>query len=50
MTVWEKYTDKQRKEYVEFLNSYCSLSKLFNQKATETGAPYLDSKFQENIY
>lgn len=50
MTVWEKYTDKQREEYVEFLNSYCSLSKLFNQKATETGAPYLDSKFQENIY
>lgn len=29
---------------------YGSLSAMFNQKSSETGAPYLDSKFQETIY
>lgn len=50
MTVWEKYIEEQRKEYKQYLRMYSALSSLFNQKSSETGAPYLDSKFQETIY
>lgn len=50
MSVWDRYDNEQREEYIRFIKMYASLSKLFNQKASQTGAPYLDSKFQENIY
>lgn len=50
MSIWSKYDEKQREEYISFLKMYGSLSALFNQKSSETGAPYLDSKFQETIY
>lgn len=50
MTVWDKYTKSQRDEYIEYLKMYGALSAMFNQKASETGAPYLDSKFQETVY
>lgn len=50
MTVWERYDKDQRNSYEEYLKMYGSLSALFNQKASRTGAPYLDSKFQETIY
>ena len=50
MTVWERYTKDQQREYKSYLSMYGSLSAMFNQKSSETGAPYLDSKFQETIY
>ena len=50
MTVWERYDKDQRNSYEEYLRMYGALSALFNQKASRTGAPYLDSKFQETIY
>ncbi len=50
MTVWEQYSDEQRETYIEFIQMYGALSKMFNQKSSITGAPYLDSKFQETIY
>lgn len=50
MSIWERYSSEQRKKYVDFVRMYGSLSAMFNQKASETGAPYLDSKFQETIY
>lgn len=50
MSLWNKYTLEQRKNYEEFLIMYGRLSAMFNQKSSETGAPYLDSKFQETIY
>lgn len=50
MSVWEKYTNEQREEYKNYLKMYGALSAMFNQKSSETGAPYLDSKFQETIY
>lgn len=50
MTVWEKYTEEQRTAYEDYLKMFGSLSALFNQKSSETGAPYIDSKFQETIY
>lgn len=50
MSIWEKYTPEQRQEYKEYLEMYGKLSALFNQKSSNTGAPYLDSKFQETIY
>ena len=50
MTVWERYSDEQREEYKDYLKMYGALSAMFNQKSSETGAPYLDSKFQETIY
>ena len=50
MTVWERYDKDQRNSYEEYLKMYGALSALFNQKASKTGAPYLDPKFQETIY
>lgn len=50
MTVWEKYSIEQRGNYKRFLKMYGALSAMFNQKSSETGAPYLDSKFQETVY
>ena len=50
MTIWEKYDKEQRTDYEEYLKMYGALSAMFNQKSSETGAPYLDSKFQETIY
>ena len=50
MTVWEEYSLEQREEYKDYLKMYGALSAMFNQKSSETGAPYLDSKFQETIY
>ncbi|MHA8109941.1 NgoFVII family restriction endonuclease [Lactobacillaceae bacterium Melli_B4] len=50
MAIWDKYDSSERDEYINFLRLYAALSKMFNQKSSETGAPYLDSKFQETIY
>ena len=50
MSVWDKYSKEQRDAYVNYLQMYGALSALFNQKSSMTGAPYLDSKFQETIY
>lgn len=50
MSVWENYSDKQRKEYINYIRMYGELSRMFNQKSSNTGAPYLDSKFQETVY
>jgi hypothetical protein len=50
MSIWALYTEEQRNNYEEYLKMYSALSAMFNQKSSETGAPYLDSKFQENIY
>lgn len=50
MTVWERYSKEEREDYKDYLRMYGALSALFNQKSSETGAPYLDSKFQETIY
>ena len=45
MTIWDRYTQDERDGYIEYLKLYGALSGLFNQKASTTGAPYLDSKF-----
>lgn len=50
MTIWKRYDKEQQKEYEDYLKMYGALSIMFNQKSSETGAPYLDSKFQETIY
>lgn len=50
MTVWSMYSNHQRESYKNFIKMYGSLSAMFNQKSSETGSPYLDSKFQETIY
>ena len=50
MTVWQKYPKEEQEDYEDYLRMYGALSALFNQKSSETGAPYLDSKFQETIY
>lgn len=50
MTIWQRYSEEERKDYEDYLRMYGALSAMFNQKSSETGAPYLDSKFQETIY
>ena len=50
MTVWDRYSKEEQENYEDYLKMYGALSALFNQKSSETGAPYLDSKFQETIY
>lgn len=50
MTIWDRYTQDERDGYIEYLKIYGAFSGLFNQKASTTGAPYLDSKFQETVY
>lgn len=49
MSVWERYSKKQREEYIHFLKVYGALSNLFRQKQGDM-IPYLDSKFQETIF
>lgn len=49
MSIWEKYSEEQRKEYIKFLQVYGALSNLFRQKQGDF-IPYLDSKFQETIF
>ncbi|MDK4212304.1 NgoFVII family restriction endonuclease [Enterococcus mundtii] len=48
-TVWSRYTEEQRTEYINFIKVYASLSNLFRQKHGDA-VPYLDSKFQETVY
>jgi len=49
MSVWEKYSNDQREEYIKFLQLYGALSNLFRQKHGNL-IPYLDSKFQETVF
>ncbi len=49
MSIWQRYTQEQRQEYIKFLQVYGALSNLFRQKQGDL-IPYLDSKFQETIY
>ena len=49
MSIWEKYPEDQRKQYIKFLQVYGALSNLFRQKQGNP-IPYLDSKFQETIF
>lgn len=49
MSVWDRYSDEQRNEYIQFLQVYGALSNLFRQKKGED-IPHLDSKFQETIF
>ena len=49
MSIWNKYSNEQRKEYIKFLQVYGALSNLFRQKQGDA-IPYLDSKFQETAY
>lgn len=49
MSVWEQYTNGQRKEYIQFLQVYGALSNLFRQKHGDA-VPHLDSKFQETVF
>ena len=49
MSIWEKYSTEQRKDYIQFLQVYGALSNLFRQKQGDL-IPYLDSKFQETVF
>lgn len=49
MSVWNRYPNEQRQEYIKFLQIYGALSNLFLQKKGKK-IPYLDSKFQETIF
>lgn len=49
MTIWNKYEQSQREEYIQFLQVYGALTNLFRQKKGDM-IPYLDSKFQETVY
>ena len=49
MSIWEKYSESDRKAYIQFLQLYGALSNLFRQKHGDL-IPYLDSKFQETIF
>jgi hypothetical protein len=49
MSIWSKYSEDQRNEYIQFLQVYGALSNLFRQKQGEL-IPYLDSKFQETVF
>lgn len=49
MSIWEKYSEADRKAYIQFLQLYGALSNLFRQKHGDL-IPYLDSKFQETIF
>lgn len=49
MSIWEKYSEDQRKEYIQFLQVYGALTNLFRQKQGDL-IPYLDSKFQETVF
>jgi hypothetical protein len=49
MDVWNNFPEKQRNEYIQYLQVFGALSELFRQKQ---GAliPHLDSKFQETVF
>ncbi|EKT3965112.1 phospholipase D-like domain-containing protein [Flavobacterium psychrophilum] len=49
MSIWSRYSEEQRNEYIQFLQVYGALSNLFRQKQGEL-IPYLDSKFQETVF
>ena len=49
MTIWERYSNEEREEYIKFLQAYGALSNLFRQKHGDL-IPYLDSKFQETVF
>src|SRR5690606_10474122 len=49
MSIWNRYDEEQRKEYIQFLQVYGALSNLFRQKQGDS-IPYLDSKFQETVF
>lgn len=49
MSIWEKYSTDERKDYIQFLQVYGALSNLFRQKQGDS-IPYLDSKFQETVF
>lgn len=49
MTIWERYSNEEREEYIKFLQVYGALSNLFRQKHGDL-IPYLDSKFQETVF
>lgn len=49
MTIWDQYTEEQKKEYINFLKVYGALTNLFRQKQGDL-IPYLDSKFQETVF
>lgn len=49
MSIWSRYSEEQRNEYIQFLQVYGALSNLFRQKKGEL-IPYLDSKFQETVF
>jgi len=49
MSIWEKYTNEQRDEYIKFLQVYGALTNLFRQKKGDL-IPYLDSKYQETVF
>lgn len=49
MSVWERYSKEQRREYIRFLEVYGAMTNLFRQKKGQL-IPYLDSKFQETVF
>lgn len=49
MSVWSRYSQEERQEYIRFLQVYGALSNLFRQKHGDP-IPYLDSKYQETIF
>lgn len=49
MSIWERYSEEQRNEYIQFLQVYGALTNLFRQKQGSL-IPYLDSKFQETVF
>lgn len=49
MKIWELYEQKQREEYIKFLQVYGALTNLFRQKKGDL-IPYLNSKFQETVF
>lgn len=49
MSVWEKYSNEERQDYIKFLQLYGALTNLFRQKKGDL-IPYLDSKYQETIF
>lgn len=50
MSIWSNYSEEQREDYISYIKMYGALSAMFNQKSSRTGAPYLDSKYQETVY
>jgi hypothetical protein len=49
MSIWERYSEEEREEYIKYLQIYGALTNLFRQKQGDL-IPYLDSKFQETVF